>query len=107
MNRDSILWLLSLARKAGKAEVGSFLSEKAIKGRRAELVIIAKDCSDNTKKKIKNCSEYYNVEFFEYSNMSELARVCGKENVSVVAVCDKNFANGIAKECKKTEKTSV
>ncbi len=103
MKKDSALWLLSLARKAGKAEVGAFLSERAIKSGRASLIIIASDCSDNTKKKFINSSEFYGVKYIEYSEMLELARVTGKENVSVVAVCDKNFAGGIENAIAKTE----
>ena len=66
MKKDSVLWLLSLARKAGKAEVGAFLSERAIKSGRANLLLIASDCSENTKKKFKNSSEFYGIKYIEY-----------------------------------------
>lgn len=101
--RDSILWFVTLARKAGKLETGSFLSEKAVKSGRAALVIIAADCSQNTKKKLSDACSYYEVECFEYSDMESLARFCGKENVASVAVCDENFAKGIISAIKKAE----
>ena len=103
MKKDSALWLLSLARKAGKAEVGAFLSERAIKSRRTELIILASDCSENTRKKFINSSEFYGIKYIIYSDKSELARATGKENVSVVAVCDKNFASGIENSVAKTD----
>lgn len=103
MKKDSVLWLLSLSRKAGKAEVGAFLSERAIKSGRAVIVIAARDCSDNTKKKFKNSSEFYGLEYYEYSDMAQLAGACGKENVSVIAICDENFASGIKAAIMKQE----
>ena len=40
---DRLLSLLGIAQKAGKLESGSFLCEKAIKGKNAKLVIVAED----------------------------------------------------------------
>ena len=93
--RDSLLWLVTLARKAGKAYTGAFLSERAVKSGRARLVIIAADASDNTKKKFYDCCAYCGTACFEYASKELLARYTGKENVSVIAVTDENFARGI------------
>ena len=45
---------IGLATKAGKAVSGEFSTEKAIKERKAKLVLISKEASDNTKKKFQN-----------------------------------------------------
>ncbi len=102
--RDSLLWFVTLSRKAGKLEVGSFLAERAIKSGRAALVIVAEDASKNTKKKIFDACKYYDINCFEYANKDSLARFCGKENVSSVAVCDENFAKGIEAAREKLKK---
>ena len=47
--------MIGLAARAGKIGSGEFAVEKAVKGRKACLVIIAEDASANTKKKV---SEY-------------------------------------------------
>lgn len=103
MKKDSVLWLITLARKAGKVEVGAFLSEKAIKAKKAELVIVARDSADNTKKAFYDTCKFYKTEIFEYGTKDTLGQFTGKENVSVVAVTDKNFANGMRKGLNKPE----
>ena len=49
---DRIMQTLSLAAKAGKITAGSFGAEKSIKTEKAQLVVLAKDASDNTKKEV-------------------------------------------------------
>ena len=43
--------MISLATKAGKTASGEFSTEKEVKTGYAELVIVATDASENTKKK--------------------------------------------------------
>ena len=47
---DNLLSYVGLATRSGKCVVGEFSVEKAIKSRKALLVIVADDASDNTKK---------------------------------------------------------
>ena len=47
--------MLGMAAKAGKIESGEFSTEKAVKGGRGRLVIVAEDASDNTKKCLRTC----------------------------------------------------
>lgn len=101
--RNSVLWLVSLASKARKVSVGAFLCERALRSGDAEFVIIASDASENTKKKFINSCKYYNVDVCEYSTKADLAHFTGKENVSVIAISDKNFADGIKKAVSKSE----
>ena len=50
-NRQKVLNLISLATKAGKTASGEFSTEKAVKTKKAHLVIVSIEASDNTKKK--------------------------------------------------------
>ena len=57
MLHDRALSMLSLAAKAGKVASGEFSVEKAVKSRKAYLVLVADDASENTKKLFRNmCS---------------------------------------------------
>ncbi len=78
--------------KAGKIASGEFMTENAIKDGSACLVILAKDCSNNTKKKFRNSCEYYNVPCFELEDKEELGRCIGKEFRASLAVTDEGFA---------------
>ena len=78
--------------KAGKLASGDFAVEKAIKGRKAKLVIIANDCAENTKKKIRNSCEYYNINMVEFGEKSMLGKFCGKEFRASIAIMDKSFS---------------
>lgn len=95
MQQDKVLSMIGLAKKAGAVSAGEMKCSDAIKKRKARLVIIADDASDNTKKSIKNSCAYYNALYIEYSQKNQLGRMCGYDAVSVLSVNDDNFAKGI------------
>lgn len=94
----SVLNLVGLARRAGKAAVGARLTENSIKSKKAELVIIAEDASDNTKKEISDCARYYNIKYITAFDKELLGHIVGADVTGCVAVEDKNFADGILKK---------
>ena len=55
LKSSKALSLVSLATKAGKTASGEFCTEKEVKTGMAELVIVAEDASDNTKRSLKIC----------------------------------------------------
>ena len=59
MRQDKALSLIGLATKAGKTVSGEFMTEREAKARRAYLVIVAGDASENTKKNFRNMCEYH------------------------------------------------
>jgi len=63
----------------------------------AELVIVAEDASDNTKKKFKNMCNFYEVPIYFYGDKDTLGHAMGKEFRAMVAVTDAGFAKGIVK----------
>ena len=57
MKRDSVLSLISIAKKAGRIAAGEFQTETAVKSGKAYLVIVSSEASGNTEKKFRNmCS---------------------------------------------------
>ena len=53
--------MLGLAQRAGKVASGEFSTEKAVKSKKAFLVVVASDASDNTKKMFSDMCTFYKV----------------------------------------------
>lgn len=98
MNKNKALSMLGLATKAGKTATGEFSTEKAVKEGKACIVIVAEDASDNTKKKIRNMCNYYQVAMREFSDKNSLGAACGKEFRASLAVLDAGLARAVEKQ---------
>ncbi len=105
MKLNKTLSMISLATKAGKTVSGEFCTEKEVKCGRAELVIVAGDASDNTKKKFQNMCEFYEVPIYFYGDKDTLGHAMGKEFRASLAVIDHGFAKGIMKQLDMTQNT--
>ena len=68
MKRDKVLSLIGLAMKAGKCASGETMTESETKAGKAFLVIVARDASDNTKKKFRDMCKYYRVPICFYGD---------------------------------------
>ena len=79
--------------KAGRLSYGEVACEGAVKGKKAKLIIIATDASENTKKNFKNSASFYNIDLIEYGNKQELGFALGKDQRSVIAILDDGFAS--------------
>ena len=102
---NKALSMISLATKAGKTVSGEFCTEKEVKTGRAELVIVAEDASENTKKKFQNMCEFYEVPIYFYGDKDTLGHAMGKEFRASLAVTDPGFAKGIAKHIEAQQNT--
>lgn len=98
MKESKILSYLGLATKARKLVSGEFMTEKTVKEGKAQLVIVADDASDNTKKMFQNMCEFYHVPLYIMSNKVTLGHAIGKEFRASLAVLDQGFANAIQKQ---------
>lgn len=96
--QDNVLSALGLAEKAGKLESGNFLTEKAVKSRRARLVILASDAKKNTVKSLSDKCTYYKIPLYYYGTKEQLGHAIGKEERSCLAVTDPGFAKMILKK---------
>lgn len=98
MKNDGVLSLIGMAKRAGKVVSGEFSTEKAIKERKAKLVIVAEDASDNTKKLFTNKTTYYKIPICFYSDKESLGHGIGCEIRTSIGIMDEGFANAILKK---------
>ena len=84
--------LLSLSARAGLLVTGEGSAEKNLKSGSAELIIIARDASDNTKKKFENKCFFYQKPARVFGERAVLSKCVGKTGRTVFTVIDKGFA---------------
>ena len=92
MQKNKVLTYLGLATRAGKTVSGEFSVEKSLKQRKARLVVVSEEASENTKKKFRNMCEYWKTPLYFFGTGEELGRACGKEFRIVTAVEDEGLA---------------
>lgn len=95
MNKD-VKNLLGLAQRAGQLAFGEGVV-KAIRQKKAFLVLYASDASENTKKLIANKASFYEVPAIEIGQSDELSEAVGKNGRMSVAI----LSNGFAKKIKE------
>lgn len=105
MKMSKALSLISLATKAGRTASGEFCTENEVKSGKAELVVVAADASDNTKKKFQNMCDFYEVPIYFYGDKDTLGHAMGKEFRATLAVTDAGFAKGIIRHLEAENET--
>ena len=93
--------MLGLAMKAGKIAWGSDMCEENIKKKKASLIIIAEDTSENTKDKFIKLASLYNINIVIFGEIDLLSSSVGKFNKGVFAVLDDGFGNKILQMVKE------
>jgi len=98
MNR--ILGVLGLARRAGALAIGTNSVLEAIRKKKAFLVLIAADASENTAKQLLDKSAYYKIpaETLPFG-MLELGHAIGKDHTVAVAILQEGFVVSYTKAC--------
>jgi len=91
MNRK-LASLLSLCAKSGNLLTGEETAEKLLQRDAAELVIVAEDASDNTKKKFVNKCFFYEKPIRVFGERDVLSKCVGKSNRTIYVVTDPGFA---------------
>lgn len=90
---DKILSLLGLCRRAGKVTIGNDAVMDMVTKQKAKLVIMAKDLSENTSKKILINSHKNNVKALALNRTKEeLSDALGKF-CAVISINEVGFAN--------------
>ena len=88
---------IGLAMKSGNIASGEFMTEKSVREGSAQLVIVAEDASDNTRKKFTNMCEYHHVPIRFFGDKDSLGYAIGKEFRASMAVVDQGLAKLILK----------
>ena len=95
MMDNRIYQMLGLCQKARGLVNGEFAAKKAVLEEQAQLVIVATDASQNTKKLFHDKSSYRKIECMEWGTKEELGKILGKDPRAVIAITNVNFATKI------------
>ena len=97
MNKNT-LGVIGLAARARGIVIGTNQVLEAIRGRKAKLVLIASDVSDNTRKNLKDKATYYSASTEETDiTAEELGKAVGHSNTAAIAFTDINFVKAYKK----------
>ncbi|NLC95039.1 MAG: hypothetical protein GX676_05025 [Bacilli bacterium] len=90
-------WLkhLGLAYRAGKIVTGEDNIIYHIREKKVNLVIVATNASNNTKKKYFDKCSFYNIQCIEQGTIQDISHAIGKNNRVAVGVTDAGFAKGL------------
>lgn len=94
-NMEKIHSLLGLAMRAGKLVSGEDATMLDLKKGKLNLIIVAGDASNNTKKLFNDKSSYRKVNCVELSTKSDLGISIGKDSRAVIGIKDIGFTNKI------------
>lgn len=97
MNKKIISYL-GFAKKSGNLMSGINTCTFAMARRKAKLIIIAEDISENSEKKIMKEIRKHNVKHVKYGTIDELSHAVGSSGRSVFAICDNNFTKVILEQ---------
>lgn len=89
---DRLLSLLGLCRRAGKIVLGNDPVVDSIIGKKAKLVIVASDCSENTAKNVLRTAHQNNVKTLIAPHTKEDISLAVGKYTAVLAICDDGFA---------------
>jgi|SRR5690625_1487904 len=84
--------LLGLAYRANKCSLGVDKIITDIQQNRAKLILIAKDCSEQTSKRITDKCKTYQIPCLRVVERESLSQAIGQTNRVAVAVLDNGFA---------------
>lgn len=96
---DRLMNLLGLARKAGKLELGSEAVKQAVRRRRAKLVLVSADLSENTAAAAGREAERNGVRTAALPAKMNAVRDAVGRRAGLIAVTDSGFAEALLKLC--------
>ena len=84
--------VLGLTQRARKLITGTDIVIKGLQKQEVYLVLVSNDASNNTKKKMTDKTNFYNVSILEIDDYL-LNQSIGKVNVKVCGITDEGLAN--------------
>lgn len=93
MNERRVEGLLGLCEKAGALKSGEDAVLKAIRSRKAYLILLSGDASENTVKEMRDKAAYYQTELITLPfTKEELGRLIGLSGRSSLAIVEEGLA---------------
>ena len=102
MSSNKVLNLLGLAARAGKIASGEFSVDKALNGKKAALIVLAEDASENTRKHFTDKAVFHQIDMIVLSTKDELGHAVGRGSRSCLSVNDSGFAAAVIKEYQRS-----
>ncbi len=87
--------MISFCKRSGNLLSGDVQVSNALSKKKAKLIIIASDVSENTTKNFVSKCEHYKVDCLIFGLREEINELIGDYNKTVFCVIDDNFANRI------------
>lgn len=100
---NKFLQFLGLTKRAGKLLEGYNKCEDAVKRRKASLIILSTDASENTADKFFKYSDKYKVPILQGYSKEELGNVLGLEEIKILAISDKKMSKRLLSLWKENE----
>ena len=98
---------LSLARKAGKAELGEEPVGAAARAGKAYLIVVARDASDHTWRRAKSFAAGTEQQVLRLrERKDELGQCIGRQNLAIEAITEAALALALVKAMEPTEDTA-
>ena len=95
--KKETLNMIGLAKRAGAVMSGSFLVEQALRRKKARLVLVAEDASENTKKQITALCQSRSVPLGVAGLKDELGHALGQGERSCMAIIEDHLADAVKK----------
>ncbi|HLR14571.1 MAG TPA: YlxQ family RNA-binding protein [Bacillota bacterium] len=89
---SSYLQFLGLAKRARKIVLGEQQIIKEIQHKKAYLILLASDTGEQTRKKITNKCQFYDIPYVFVDDRQTLSQAIGATDRVAVAIMDKGFA---------------
>ncbi len=94
MQDERVLSFLGLMRKAGKIAVGEMNTEKSVRLKKAQIIILASDASLNAVKRAHNLADAAECDLITVpADKDILGRALGTSPFAMAAICDSGFAS--------------
>lgn len=89
---SSYLQFLGLAKRAGKVVLGEQQIIKEIQHKKAHLILLASDIGEQTRKRITNKCQFYDIPYVVVDDRQTLSQAIGATDRVAVAIMDNGFA---------------
>ena len=96
--KENLLGMIGLCNRSGKIIIGSERIAQAAQRGQVKLLVCAQDTGVNTQKTVEKIAKNHHIPLLVLFSKEELGPMAGKQEASVVAVCDKGFAASILKK---------
>lgn len=95
---SSILGLLGLAIRARRVKGGAVAVEATIRAGQAQLVLLAQDSAENTRRQFRRLTKLFGIPLLEQHTREEYGECLQGAPRAVIVILDRHFAAGMLKK---------